>query len=205
MAIVLKDIDEKKRSKTDYSTGSVKMLTVHEYIEISKKCISTFAGPRSSAEMLTNEDAISHVAEHLMWGSVRWKKDGGRTLKSYLNQCAIWAIKTWKTKMYKSNQKKELSLNHTIGGSNDSECQQYELVKDEKCDEPFDIIFNNKRKEVESIISQKNLTKTQRRCLHERYIEGKKLREIAEGMGVSRQAVNQNISSAIKRIKNDIY
>ena len=206
MTVILKDIDEKKRSKNDYSKSCADMNTVAEYIEISKKCISMFAGPKTAPEMLADEDAISHVSEHLMWGTVRWKEDGGRSFKSYLNQCSIWAIKTWKTKAYQSNKNKIYSLNHPIGNNTDKECQQYELIKDKKCEEPFDIIFNNKRKEVEKIISKSHLTKTQKRCLSERYIDGKKLREIAEGLGVSRQAVNQNISSAIKkiRIKNDI-
>ena len=201
MTVVLKDIDEKKRAKNDYSKPRQEMNTLSEYIDISKKCISMFAGPKTAPEMLADEDAISHVSEHLMWGAVRWKEDGGRSFKSYLNQCAIWAIKTWKTKVYHSNKNKIYSLNHPLGNDTDKECQQYEIIKDEKCEDPFDIVFNNKRKEVERIISKSCLTETQKTCLSERYIEGKKLREIAEGLGVSRQAVNQNISAAIKKIR----
>ena len=201
MTIILKDIDVKKRTPNNYEQNKCEMYDMEKYIDIAKRCISLFAGSPSSSRMINDEDAISHVAEHIMWGHLRWKEDGGRTLKSYLNQCAIWAIKVWKTKIYNSDSKKILSLNHTADGDGSKETQQYENVADKKLEEPFQILYDNKIKEAKSIIDNSCLTKLQNTCLKQRYIEGKKLQEIADDIGVTRQAVNQHIKKAIKKLR----
>ena len=112
MTVVLKDIDFKKRKNNNYSKSNAEMYTLEEYLKISKKCISLFAERQMASRMLKDEDAISHVAEHIIWGHMRWRLDGGRTLRSYLNQCAIWAVKVWRTKIYQTEKKKIYSLNY---------------------------------------------------------------------------------------------
>jgi len=201
MSVILKDIDVKKRENNDYSKSSVEMYELSTYRDIAKKCISLFSGPSMSSVMIKNEDAISHVAEHVMWGHIRWKEDGGRTLKSYLNQCAIWAIKVWKTKIYHSEKKKSISLNHPMSTNGDCDLQQYEIISDAKCLEPFEILFNNKKEEAKKVINNKCLTKIQNNCMKQRYIDGKKLQEIADSMGITRQAVNQHIKKSINKLR----
>lgn len=202
MTVVLKDIDIQKRSNNNYSENPPNMYNLNKYREIAKKCISLFAGYPMSSKMIKDEDAIAHVAEHIVWGHLRWKENGGRTLRSYLNQCAIWSIKVWKTKIYQSEKKKTRSLNYTISGDGDvGGSQQYEIISDQKSSEPFDILFNDQTIEAKNIINNKCLTKLQNSCMKQRYLEGKKLREIAETMGVSRQAVNQHIKKAINKLR----
>ena len=201
MSIVLKDIDFNKRKVNNYSDNKIEMYTLEQYRDIAKRCISLFAERPSSYGMINNEDAIAHVAEHIMWGHLRWKEDGGRTLKSYLNQCAIWAIKVWKTKIYQLDKKKTMSLNHVISNSSGSESEQYKIIADKKSKTPEDIIFKNNTNNAKEIIKNKSLTKLQNKCLELRYIEGKKLQEIADEMGVSKQAVNQHIKKGIKKLR----
>ena len=81
------------------------------YTELAKKTISKFGNKMYgtlSTEMLSNEDAISDVANALM--TADWKYDSNRvgavtgqkkTRYSYRNQCAIWAIKTYASKSKK--------------------------------------------------------------------------------------------------------
>ena len=206
MTVVLKDIDVKKRRSTKSKEFSdTELYELNEYRTIAKKCISLFSGPTFRGLMSKDEDVISHVAEHIMWGHIRWKEDGGRSLKSYLNQCAIWAIKVWKTKIYNSYSKnKTISLNQSICNSStesDSANQIYQIIADRKSSEPFDILFNDNLEHAKRIIKSKPLTKIQSRCLHERYIDGKKLREIAGPLNISRQAVNQHIKKAIGKLR----
>jgi len=112
----------------DYVTNAETLLTLYEYIEIAKRCIGAFASDCGQS-LLNDDDAVAHVAEHLMLGHLRWKEDGGRTLYSYLNQCAIWAIKSWKNKLYQTNkQHQELSLNASSG--RDEGTQLYQFVSD---------------------------------------------------------------------------
>ena len=80
MPVVMKDIDFNKRNKNDYTANSNEMYSLKQYTNIAKKCISKFSGDGVSHSMLKSEDAISHVAEHIMWGHVRWREDGGRAL-----------------------------------------------------------------------------------------------------------------------------
>ena len=77
MAVILKDIDFKKREVNNYAENNCDMYPLDKYIEIAKKCISLFSGPQNSSSMIKDEDAVSHVAEHIMWGHLRWREDGG--------------------------------------------------------------------------------------------------------------------------------
>ena len=200
MTVVLRDVDVTKRAKNDYVTNADTLLTLYEYIEIARRCIGAFA---SSSGMLNDDDAVAHVAEHLMLGHLRWKEDGGRTLYSYLNQCAIWAIKSWKNKLYQTNkQHQELSLN-ADAGRNGEGAQLYQFVPDKKAKEPFDILFNDNEKTVGSLVESECLTHLQRYCLKRRYIENQTLQEIANSLGVSRQAVHLHIKKAIARLQNE--
>ena len=207
MTIILKDIDLKKRKQNQNSDVQQNTLyDLKKYRELAKRCISLFSGPNFCSSMIKNEDAISHVAEHIMWGHIRWKEDGGRTLKSYLNQCAIWSIQVWKTKIYKNSNSdnKTISLNYSIGGESSADSHQiYQVTEDKKSTEPFEILFDNNLDEVSRILSSECLTKIQKRCIHERYVEGKKLRQIAEGLNVTRQAVNQHIKKGILKLRKE--
>ena len=98
-------------------------------------------------------------------------------------------------------QKKIRSLNHVISNGGDGESQQYELIADKKCKDPFDILFNNAKLEAESVIEDECLTSLQCKCLKERYINGKKLQQIAGSLGITRQAVNQHIKKGLNKLK----
>ena len=206
MAVVIKDIDFKKRNKNNYKEDTTSMYSLEKYRDISKKCISRFSGPSYCASMLKSEDAISHVSEHIMWGHIRWDENGGRALKSYLNQCAIWAIKSWKTKVYGSDAKNISSLNYSNVSDGERQTQKYQTISDKKCKEPIDILCDDTTLKAEKILNSSILTPLQSNCLYQRYIEGKKLRQIAESLSVSRQAVNQHIKKAVNKLRkqNDI-
>ena len=204
MSVILKDIDTKKRAHNDYGSQKNKMKDIDFYTSMAKKCISMFAGSPTFLRMLKDEDAISHVAEHIMWGHVRWDENRGRALKSYLNQCGIWAIKIWKTKMYHNSQKNnEQSLNHNMCSDTSDESQLYQIIADKKCFEPHELLYENKRDEALKQIQSSGLTELQQKCLTGRYLEGKKLRQIAESLSVSRQAVNQHIKKGIAKLRKE--
>lgn len=203
MSVILKDIDFNKRSTNNYKDSETEMYQMEEYINIAKKCISMFGGSSMSSKMIRDEDAISHVAEHVMWGHMRWSENGGRTLRSYLNQCAIWAIKVWKTKIYKSEKNKLMSLNHQITNGEGHSAEQIDLISDKKAKTPFEEAFLKPEKEAEKIIKNNKLTKLQQNCLEQRYMDNKKLQQIADSLGVSRQAVNQHIKKGIQKLRSE--
>ena len=199
MSVILKDISVEKRKNNDYLNNDTELKSFSFYEDMAKKCISMFAGPQIRAKMLKDEDAISHVLENIIWGHMRWQEEKGRTLKSYLNQCGIWAIKSWKTKIYESTKNsQEVSLNDDF---NDNCSQRYTYVADKNMLEPFDILYDNASRNVEKIMKSSSLTELQKTCIQKRYVESKKLREIAEELRITKQAVNQHIKSAVRKMK----
>jgi DNA-directed RNA polymerase specialized sigma subunit len=92
-----------------------------------------------------------------------------------------------------------MSLNYELG--DDGGNQQYEVISDTKLKEPFDIIYNDPTDNAMEIINGSNLTDIQKKCMQERYVEGKKLHEIASELKVTKQAINQHIKRAIKKMR----
>ena len=202
MGVILKDIDLQKRKSSELIQQN-ELKEMSFYIDMAKKCISMFSGPSFIQQMLNNEDAISHVAEHIMWGHMRWDEKRGRTLKSYLNQCGLWAIKIWKTKVYNlSNSGYTVqSLNHPAGRAGEETPELSDIIPDENMKTPHEHIYEDKLQEAIKQINSGCLTELQRKCIESRYLEGKKLRQIAEVLHVSRQAVNQHIKKGLKKLR----
>jgi len=180
------------------------------YISLAKKTISKF-GPKFynglSTEMLKNEEAISDVATALMYAD--WRFDADRpgksgqkkTLYSYRNQCAIWAIKTYVTNKYKS--KKHLSLDH----DNDNDQKLDSMIPDTKQQSPVDCLIDqeyhaNLSVDIETLFSSSALSSKQKEQIEMYYFQDKTLSEIGKEFGVSREAVRQNIKRGLDIIKN---
>lgn len=180
------------------------------YISLAKKTISKFA-PKFytglSMEMLQNEEAISDVATAIMYADWRFdesrtgKSGKKKTLYSYRNQCAIWAIKTYITNKYKS--KKYLSLDH----DNDNDLKFDSLIADNKQPSPLDTLIENEYKtnlslDIEALFANSALSDKQKEQIILYYFEDKTLSEIGKQFGVSREAVRQNIKRGLEIIKN---
>jgi RNA polymerase sigma factor (sigma-70 family) len=180
------------------------------YISLAKKTISKF-GPKFynglSTEMLKNEEAISDVATALMYAD--WRFDADRpgksgqkkTLYSYRNQCAIWAIKTYVTNKYKS--KKHLSLDH----DNDNDQKLDSMIPDAKQQSPIDCLIDqeyhtNLSGDIETLFNSSALSSKQKEQIEMYYFQDKTLSEIGKKFGVSREAVRQNIKRGLDIIKN---
>ena len=124
-----------KKNKTKPRTKRNKMqqekyCSMSEYVSLAKKTINKFAPQFYNGlnkEMLNNEDAISDVATAIMYAD--WRYDPNRegssgmkkTLYSYRNQCAIWAIQTYITNKYKKTKTQEnMSLDFSFTNSDDT-------------------------------------------------------------------------------------
>lgn len=181
------------------------------YISLAKKTISKF-GPKFynglSTEMLKSEEAISEVATALMYADWRFdesrtgKSGQKKTLYSYRNQCAIWAIKTYISNKYKKN-KKHLSLDQ----DNDNDQKFDSIISDIKQRSPVDILIDeeyqtNLESDIDSLFKNDALSKKQKEQIEMYYFEDKTLSEIGQIYGVSREAIRQNIKRGLDIIKN---
>jgi RNA polymerase sigma factor (sigma-70 family) len=153
--------------------------------------------------MMQDEDALSFVAEHLMIGAHRWDETRGRSLHSYLNQCAIWCIKRW-VKIHKANPHGAIaSLNEEA--FTDSRIQMYEITADDKSAMPDDDMSSQEDSiELASLIDKAGLTERQLHCIEVVYIKGQRPTEVARDLGISRQAVDQCLTKGIRKLRSAI-
>ena len=202
MTIVVWDIDaEKRRKNNTLNDTSVCDWTLDEYYKVAKRCIGAFAAGSMAQSMLQNEDAISFVAEHLMYAGYRWNESGGRTVNSYLNQCAIWSIKRWIVLTKKASEKACMSL-HLDSAHGSKPQMLYSKIADVTTIPPDEILMNQETTEgLTHVIDDAGLTERQRHCLEVVYVQGQKPSEVARDLGISRQAVDQCLTKGIHKIK----
>lgn len=187
------------------------------YIALAKKTINKFA-PKFynglNKEMLSSEEAVSDVATALMYADWRFdpsregKEGNKKTLYSYRNQCAIWAIKTYVTQKYKNNNKKYKihSLDNSFNDA-DNDMNGYNITTDYSEKNPLDILIEEENQknivsDIANILDSGIVSDKQRDQLKMYYFENMTLSQIGKKFGVSREAVRQNIKRAIQLIKN---
>jgi RNA polymerase sigma factor (sigma-70 family) len=188
--------------------------TLSIYVSLAKKTISKFA-PRFynglAKEMLANEEAVSDVATAIMYADWRFDPERSgktglkKTLYSYRNQCAIWAIKTYVTHKYKNKNKKSLSLDNNLS-SIEEHVNAYDLLASSSEKDPLEkIIEKEEQQEVSKNITQlldnANISEKQKQQIMMYYFDNLTLSKIGKHFGVSREAVRQSIKRAIETIK----
>jgi len=186
------------------------------YTELAKKTISKFGNKMYgtlSTEMLSNEDAISDVANALM--TADWKYDSNRvgavtgqkkTRYSYRNQCAIWAIKTYASK---SKKKKNYFLPLSMLESKNEDCNTNEFLCDENELTPLETLIDKEsttlnNELIKLIFSSGILSEKQAQQIKMYYIDELTLNEIGNRYGVTREAVRQNIKNGVSKLKTNL-
>lgn len=190
---ILYDIDYTKKKQNDSFKTENELWDLEKYINVAKRCIGTFAYGNVAHVMLNSEDAISYIAEQLMCGHCKWENGKGRTLKSYLNQYAIWGIHRWVICMRK--EKKHISLNDI----DDNEYSLLNSIQDDKAKEPLMNMINAEA--VETILEHSDLTDRQRKCIKLVYVDGHTQESAGKILNISRQAVNQYIQNGFKKVR----
>lgn len=180
------------------------------YISLAKKTISKFGSKfynGLSAEMLKNPDAISDVATAIMYADWRYDPDRKgksgqqKTLYSYRNQCALWAIKTYITAKYK--KRKDISLDF----DNDNESASLNTtIVDHKNPSPVSILIEkeeieNLKDNIRILLETNILSEKQRQQIKMYYFDNETLSSIGKRFGVSREAIRQNIKRGLDLIR----
>ena len=201
MKLIIKDVDAKKLEKngTFRNEGAPeRMFGLQEYLDIAARCIAHFANRDLKSQMLKSEDAISFVAEHLMYATCRWSPERGRTLRSYHNQCAIWAIQNWMSRLVKTRE--VLSINKELN-QDESVVQLYEILEDPRDSSFADTKNDEDRSEIMSIIDKSSLSSMEKRCLVGKFLEHMSVKEISEDINKTDKFVYNIIDRAIKKLR----
>jgi len=188
MTTPLWDIAKHKRTQYDNRSLAVDW-SLQDYYNMAERCIGKFASRSLSRCMLCSEDAVSFVAEYLMYAAYRWDETRGCSIKTYLNKCAIWSIHRWVTMQRATPNLWSLNV----------ECGE----RGEQCHEmvPSPEKPPHSHARILKIIDKGRLTKRQRYCMEAVYVHDLTQKELASRLGVSRQAVSKCIQSAIQKIR----
>jgi RNA polymerase sigma factor (sigma-70 family) len=192
--IAIVGLHEKRLKESGaFNTDNVpqeRMRNLHEWLKVAEKTINAFASRSVASQMLRDEDAIAFIAEHLMRGSMRWKEDGGRTLNSYLNQCADWAIKRWILNKKNASKQNIFSLDYLISEDNDL----YNYIADKAIPSETSI---------EHIIDKPYLNDTQKTCLRMKFVDNMTYRAIGTALKKSGARIEQIISRALEKLRSN--
>ena len=182
--------------------------TLSNYTNIAKKTISKFASkfyPGLAKEMLSNEETVSEIASAIMFADWNWDQNRkgkitgkGKSMYSYRNQCAIWAIKTYITNKYKKSKKHQKQTEHFVNNYKESYGLNPADIYEEK------EYFENLSTDVKDLLTNAPLTNKQRQQLSMYYFEDKTLSEIGKEFGVTREAIRQNINKAIAILQKSV-
>jgi RNA polymerase sigma factor (sigma-70 family) len=205
------------KQKIQYSDhASINFESLDFYLSLAQKIIAKL-GPTFfsglSKEMLKNEDAIAFVANAIMMGDWRWKKESGdkkqhKSLYSYRNQCAIWAIKTYITKKYKMAHSSKKAYNISGVSSKDyDDLAITDVISDESQKEPIDILIEKENSQIseiliKEILESNILSDKQKDHLKMYYFENQTLEKIGEKYGVTREAIRQSIKTSLNKIRD---
>lgn len=188
--------------------------TLQTYINLAKKTISKFAPSFYSGlrnELLSNEDAVSDIAQAIMTADWKWDKNRtghegkSKTKYSYRNQCAIWAIQTYISNKYKKKNM-GLSLDSCYDDSGEQSQSFSANIPDRREYDPAEIVSreeeeNNIQTMVKNLLDSNILSDKQRDQIYSYYFDNKTLLQIGKEYGVTREAIRQNIQKGLAKIR----
>ena len=205
--------------KITYKNQSeIEFDTLETYLLLAKKSISKFANKifnGLSKKMLNDEDAVSSVANAIMMADWRWdenyinKKGTKKTKYSYRNQCALWAIQTYVSKIYKK-PKKIQNVYSLDFDNNELELSNYDYIPDHKSKTPDQILADEENSDtlsslIDRILSIEYLTDRQKDYIRLYYFEDYTFDKIGKKYGVTREAVRQGLNKALNLIRELNY
>ena len=192
--------------------------SLNSYLLLAKKSISKFANKifaGLSKKMLNDEDAISSIANSIMMADWRWdhnyqnQQGTKKTKYSYRNQCAIWAIQTYASKMYKKPKKinKVYSLDHET--DNMDALSAHDYLEDTKSSSPCAIMISKEQKTelselIDSLLSMNCLSDRQKDYIKLYYFENYTFDKIGKKYNITREAVRQGLNKALDLIRSTV-
>lgn len=201
--------------KIKYKDQSVvEFDTLDTYLLLAKKAISKFANQifnGLSKKMLKDEDAISSVANAIMMADWRWdenylnKQGTKKTKYSYRNQCALWAIQTYVSKIYK--KPKKINNVYSLDFHNeDLECSTHEYIEDKNSIPPDQLLIEEEQKQelstlIENILDIDYLSDRQKDYIRLYYFEDHTFEQIGKKYDITREAVRQGLNKALDLLR----
>jgi RNA polymerase sigma factor (sigma-70 family) len=205
--VVISDINEKARGKVRelYESAEVRdrLWGLDQYLKFARQIIARFAIGSVRTQMLNDEDAIAFIAEHLITGAIRFDATKGRsTIKSYLNQCGLWAINRWLTNMKAANKIKVTSLDVERPNFHGGEAMMTRDIIPDDAPTSVEAIIANET--MEEILNHPCLNETQRQCLRYKFVDEMTYREIGLKINKTGARVEQITKEALRKLNAEL-
>ena len=167
-------------------------LTLKEYLLGARKLLALYG-----YNCLKNdEDAISYVASYMMKADHTW--DGEKSSRdTWRYNQAKFAIMKLKTAHRKKRKLQSLDQCISKSGSDRPVFLQDVIVDSKNNTDNLQQAFTHVMDYAENLLPQRQFA-----CLKLRYQEDLKLEDIGRQLGISKQAVDQHLSKAIKTLRN---
>lgn len=193
------------RTTKKYRDGG-KFLTLAEYTEIAKKCISRCANwtiPGIAKQMLKSEDAISLVITFLADADSKYEESFGLTRQQFRGLYASYAIRKY-VKMGKLSSSKSILSLDSIGHSDTYHQEQagslVGKIADEKALDPIQELLNNELHDYLNGYSSDDLTERQYFILYEHLVNKTSLAELGRKLGITTQRTGQIFLQAKRKV-----
>lgn len=180
-------------------------VSTEEYLKIAQRLVRKIA-PRYrvglAEQILKSEDALSNIATQIMMADWRWNGNG--TLYGYRKKCVEWAINGFIERDVARSKHKVVSLNNVTTNTNDD--NEFISMIPGKDPNPADIAENNEEQQlreeiIDKILGSGLLTETQETCIRLHYLSGMSISDVGRQLGVSRQAIQDNVQRGINKLK----
>jgi RNA polymerase sigma factor (sigma-70 family) len=213
MLLQINGIGNQKISYKDHA--EIKFDTLDTYLLLAKKAISKFANKifnGLSQKMLKDEDAVSSVANAIMMADWRWDENytneqgTKKTKYSYRNQCALWAIQTYVSKIYQ--KPKKIKNVYSLDFNNeDMDSSSHEFIQDHRVKTPDQELIEKETSTslsmlIDNILSIDYLSDRQKDYIKLYYFEDYTFEKIGKKYGITREAVRQGLNKALDLIKD---
>jgi RNA polymerase sigma factor (sigma-70 family) len=216
MLLQINGIGDHKIAYKDHK--DIEFDSLDKYLLLARKSISKFANSffgGLAKKMLNDEDAVASVANAIMMADWRWDENYSneqgtkKTKYSYRNQCALWAIQTYVTKMYKKPKKINKVYSLDYDATDNDNMSIHECLEDNKNLRPDELIADREQKEnlsqlIEQIFEIDCLSERQKDYIRLYYFENYTFDKIGKKYGITREAVRQGLNKAILTIRSFI-
>lgn len=195
MSVYMKSVQEYQ------SNPNAQFLSINQYYTIARKLI---AKSKKAGKFSKNQDLIDLVVEFLMRADNNYDehKEGGcsrKTFRYIYGTGAIGVYLNWWKKQYKNGVVKDFCYNERI-----DEDSWFHKRNDTKSHDSTIYAYSDKRNYLEQIENREmlekainKLTSRQQHCIRSYYFNQMTLKEIAEPLGITLQAVNMSIKKAL--------
>lgn len=169
-------------------------LTLPEYDLIARKIIGKLIKSDSLKRILfSDEDAFGMIVSALINADWKYQPDKGASLSTFRVTGVLNAIKQWNKKRYRRiTKEKQCAVSM-------SDISMIEVLCVDKCRKPEDYLEQDIN--VNHTLKSCGLSDRQVEVIKKRILEGYSIKELADEMGVSKQAVSQSYNLGVDKIR----